>query len=247
MHNVLMRKLESFIRLSDADEIRLANAFRPSRRFAARTDIVPEGDDPSAAHVILDGWACRYKQFTDGRRQIISLLLPGDICDPHVFLLSRIGHAIGALTPVTVSRITGETIRDLKFSSPTLQEAFDREALATVEIQREWTVSLGRRSATERLAHLFCELHLRLAAVGLADASSCPLPLTQTDLADVLGLTSVHINRTLRDLRNTGLITLSGKRLVIEDAQGLRQLAHFDPTYLQVASGETDPLGPLHH
>lgn len=123
----------------------------------------------------------------------------------------------------------------------TLDRALEREALATAAIQREWTVSLGCRSGIERLAHLFCELRWRLGAVGLADRASCPLPLTQHDLAHTLGQTSVHINRTLQELRAQGLITLRSRRLTIHDPDRLAELAHFDPAYLHFTIGEDFP------
>ena len=232
MLNPFVRKLQALVRLPDADQYRLTEALGPARQIGARTDIIHEGDDPRVVNIVLDGWACRYRQLADGRRQIVSLLLPGDPCDPHIFLLDRMDHAIGTLTPVTLAQIPGQALLDLITRSPSLDYALHREALAAAAIQREWTVSLGCRSGAERLAHLFCELHARLAAVGLADGTSCPLPITQIDLAEAMGQTSVHINRTLQELRGAGLITLRGRQLTIHDADGLAQLAHFDPAYL---------------
>ncbi|GEP09449.1 hypothetical protein MGN01_12940 [Methylobacterium gnaphalii] len=159
-------------------------------------------------------------------------MLPGDLCDPHIFLLDRMDHTIGALTPLTVAQIPGPAFQSLVERSASLAYAFRREGLSAIAIQREWTVSLGRRSGIERLAHLFCELYWRLAAVGLTDGGSCPFPLTQNDLADVLGQTSVHINRTLQELRSMGLVALRGRRLTIHDQTGLAELAYFDPVYL---------------
>jgi CRP-like cAMP-binding protein len=244
MTNPLTRKLQCFVHLSDSDRMWLSKVLGSGRQIAARTDIVHEGDDPRGANVILDGWACRYKQFADGRRQIISLLLPGDLCDPHAFLLDKTDHAICALTPVTLAQIPGSTLQELTTRSPALDLAFHREALATAAIQREWTVSLGSRTGIERLAHLFCELHARLAAIGLADGNTCPMPITQNDLADALGQTSVHINRTLQELRGMGLITLRSRRLTIHDPDGLARLARFDPTYLHFTVSAERPVPP---
>ncbi|MDP4023899.1 Crp/Fnr family transcriptional regulator [Methylobacterium sp. NEAU 140] len=240
MDNPLARKLEHFVRLSDADHLWLAAALGPTRTVAARTDIVEEGDDPTAVFVILDGWAGRYRQLADGRRQIVALLLPGDCCDPHVFLLDRRDHAITALTTVTLARIPGPAFLDLEARSPPLQEAFRRETLITAAVQREGSVSLGRRSAIERMAHLFCELHVRLATVGLAAGNTYPMPLTQVDLADVLGQTAVHTNRVLHDLRAENLITLERRRLTIHDPARLRELALFDPAYLHLTEHAVD-------
>ena len=232
MRDPLAWKLERYVPLSDADRLWLGEAMGPSRSVAARADLIDEGDDPHAVNVILDGWACRSRQLADGRRQIASFLLPGDPCNPHIFLIDRMDHAISAVTPVVYAQIPGACMQQLTARSPNLDRAFNREALATAAIQREWTVSLGCRSGIERLAHLFCELHTRLAAVGLATDTSCPLPLTQHDLAHALGQTSVHINRTLQELRSQGVITLRSRRLTIHDAKRLAHLAHFDPAYL---------------
>ena len=236
MDTPLSRKLKNFVPLTAADRDMLAEVLEPPRMIEPRADIVEEGEDPRAVNVVMSGWACRYRQFEDGRRQIISLLLPGDCCDPHIFLLDRRDHAIGALTQVAIARIPGAALVDLTSRNPALDLAFHREELASAAIQREWTVSLGRRSGVERLAHLFCELHVRLAAVGLADGTSCPMPLTQPDLADALGQTTVHINRTLQDVRAARLLSLKSRRLTLLDPEGLRRLAKFNPSYLHLRS-----------
>jgi CRP-like cAMP-binding protein len=240
--NPLVRKLERYVHLSEADRLCLTDSLGPERVVAARTDIIHEGDDPRAVNVIVEGWACRYRQFANGRRQIVSLLLPGDPCDPHVFLLDEMDHTIGAITPVVLSQIPGAALQAATARSPRLDLAFHREALATASIQREWTVSLGSRTGIERLAHLFCELHARLAAVGLADGNTCPMPITQNDLGDAMGQTSVHINRTLQELRGMGLITLRGRRLTIHNPGALARLAHFDSAYLHLTVDAGRPV-----
>jgi CRP-like cAMP-binding protein len=239
--NPLVHKLDCYVRLTEADRLCLVDALGPGRLIAARTDIIHEGDDPRAINVILDGWACRYRQFANGRRQIVALLLPGDTCDPHVFLLDEMDHTIGAITPVLLGQITGAAFQDMTDRSPDLDLAFHRETLATAAVQREWTISLGSRTGIERLAHLFCELHARLAAVGLTVGDTCPMPITQNDLGDAMGQTSVHINRTLQELRGLGLITLRSRRLTIHDPAALARLAHFDTAYLHMTAGS----GPL--
>ena len=236
MPNPLARKLERYVRLSEADHMWLADPLTTGRQIAARTDIIHEGDDPRAVNVVLEGWACRYRQLLDGRRQIVAFLLPGDPCDPHAFLLDAMDHTIGAITPVLLGQISGTALQAMTVRSTQLDMAFHREALATAAIQREWTVSLGCRTGIERLAHLFCELHARLAAVGLADGNTCPMPITQGDLADAMGQTSVHINRTLQEMRGLGLITLRSRRLTIHDPAALAQLGLFDPAYLHLTA-----------
>jgi CRP-like cAMP-binding protein len=232
LHNPLARKLHHFIRLSDDDRRRLAEVLPPAREIAARKDILEEGTDPRAVNVVLAGWACRYRQLPNGNRQIVSLLLPGDPCDMQVFRLNKVHHSIGALTSVSLAQIPGAAVKHLMATSQTLEEAFFRERLAASAIQHEWTVSLGRRTALERLAHLLCEIHIRLDAVGLVDEATCAMPITQVDLSDILGQTPVHTNRTLRELRELGLITLKSRRLTILDHDKLRALAMFEPAYV---------------
>ena len=236
MDNPFVRKMERHVRLAPEDRAMLDGFARQHvRHVAARQDIEGQHGDPYHTHLILDGWACRYKQFPDGRRAIVALLLPGDIGDPFMFRRARMDHAIGALTPVTVARITPDQIGDAIRSRPAVEECLWREMLTTLAMHREWIASVGRRSAIERLAHLFCELHLRLSRVGLADETTLPMPVTQPDLADALGQTSVHINRTLKEMRTSGLIALRSRRLTIRDLDGLRERGLFDPAYLRLA------------
>lgn len=234
MENPFVRKMERHVRLAPEDRATLDSLARQHiRHVAGRQDIEGPHTDPYHTHLILDGWACRYKSFPDGRRAIMALLLPGDLCDPLVFRRARMDHAIGALTPVTVARITPDQIGDAVRGRPAIKEGLWREMFATTAIHREWIASVGRRSAIERLAHLFCELHVRLTWAGLAEGTTLPMPVTQPDLADTLGQTSVHINRTLKELRTGGLIALRSRRLTICDLDGLRERGLFDPAYLQ--------------
>ena len=234
--NVVFRKLQHFADLSHEDRQALESRARRVERYGSHVDVVQEGNDPRYLNLILDGWACRYKQLEDGRRQILSLFVPGDMCDPCVFLLDRMSHALATLTPATFARIPEKDVLEVMRGSAVLTRAFWLEMLVSAEVQREWTVSLGRRTATERLAHLFCELIARLRAVGLATASQCDMPITQADLGDALGLSSVHVNRTLQEMRAMKLIDLKGRRLVIHDEPALESLALFDPNYLHLQS-----------
>lgn len=232
-HN-LIRKLEGFTRLSDEDRGALVRIAQSVQHVGADRDIIHEGDSPEHVNLILDGWACRYKQLEDGRRQIISFFLPGDICDTHVFILREMDHSIGTLTPVRLAQIPRDELLDLTDQHPRIMQALWWETLVTAAIQREWTVNLGQRSAIERLAHLFCELFVRLRAVGLADGDTCPMLITQNEIADALGQTSVHVNRTLQEMRSAGLIILKSKRLTIPDMDRLQRVALFNPNYLHL-------------
>lgn len=232
MSSPLERKLQLYAPLSDIERVWLSEALRSVRYLPPHSDIAVEGEDPRVVYVLMEGWAGRCRHLADGRRQITSLLLPGDCCDPHVFLFPRRDHAITALTAVSVASIPGVVFQGLEARSPALERAFFFETMISAAIQREVAVSLGRRSGFERLAHLFCELHVRMNAVGLAQDNSCPMPLSQADLADALGQTPVHINRVLQELRGMGLISLRQRRLTIHNTQRLADLAHFDPVYL---------------
>ena len=156
------------------------------------------------------------------------------MCDPYVFLFRAMDQSIMTLTNVRYARISQDTIRALSARSQDLAEALWWDMMVSAEIQREWTVSLGRRTATERLAHLFCELVVRLEVVGLTNGHHCEMPVTQADLGDAVGLSTVHVNRTLQELRSLGLIALRGRHLTILDGDGLRRLALFNPSYLHV-------------
>ena len=234
MPSCLIRKLENFTRLSGEDKRALERLAAIVHTVDADRDIIHEGDSPGHVNLILEGWACRYKQLEDGRRQIIAYFVPGDLCDTHVFILREMDHSIGTLTPVRLVQIHRDALLDLTDRHPRITRALWWETLVTAAIQREWTVNLGQRSAMERLAHLFCELFQRLQAVGLTDGDTCPLPLTQNELADTVGQTSVHVNRTLQEMRASGLIILKGKRLTIPDLDRLQRVALFNPNYLHL-------------
>lgn len=231
----LIRKLEQFTRLSNEEsEVLLSLADHKSRRFAAREDIVREGEKPTHVNLFLDGWACRYKTLEDGRRQIIAFFVPGDLCDVNIFILKEMDHSIAPLTSVTVAEIPHDILTQITATYPRITQAFWWETLVNAAIQREWTVNLGQRTAYERMAHLLCELFFRLRAVGRTRGLTCEFPLTQADLGDTLGLSTVHVNRTLQEMRAAGLITLSGRELVIHDLDGLRRAAMFNENYLHL-------------
>lgn len=231
----LIRKMQQFTRLSEADRSTLHRATDTRRRrFRAREDIIREGDNPEVIHVMLAGWACRYKHLEDGRRQIVAFFLPGDLCDLNVFILREMDHSIGTLTDVATAEIGRDSFDALIDGHPRITQALWWESLVTIAIQREWTVNLGQRDALERVAHLLCELYFRLKSAGLAGNGSCAFPVTQSDLADASGLSVVHVNRTLQELRQAGLIRLADRKLTILDLDRLKRTAFFDSNYLHL-------------
>ena len=239
----LIARLRHFAPLSPAETEALETvvAAAGARTIHGRSDLIAEGERPRALHVMVSGWACRHKTLADGRRQIVALLVPGDLCDLDNHLLDRMDHAIGVLTTLSQVEIGHSAIRDLIAQHPgALAHALGKQMRVTTSMQREWTVNLGQRSAPERLAHLFCETMVRLRGVGLASETGCDFPLTQTDLADATGLTAVHVNRTLQQLRGAGLIALSGRVLSIPDFARLAEAAHFTADYLHMDAPRPD-------
>jgi len=229
------RKLSQFTRLGPTDRQALTMLSGDRvRRVRARDDLIRENERPTGVKLMLSGWASRYKIIEDGRRQIMAFLVPGDICDLNVFILRDMDHSVGALTTVTFADIARETIEFVMDEFPRVAQALLWDQLVAHSIQREWTINLGRRSAFERIAHLLCELFLRLRGVGLADGQSCGMPLTQADLADATGLSAVHVNRTLQELRSQNLIVLRGRELVVPDFEALQQVAGFNRNYLHL-------------
>ncbi len=231
----LIRKLNHFSKLSSQDRETLAVAAgQRVRRFDARQDISIEGEKPEVMNLIQDGWACRYKVLEDGRRQIVSFFLPGDLCDLNVFVLQELDHSIGTITPVTLSEISKQMFEELMGASPRIAQALWWESLVSAAIQREWTVNVGRRDAFERVAHLLCELFIRLRSVGMSEGDSCDFPLTQSDLGEATGLSNVHVNRVLQELRSANLIVLKQRKLTIPDLAALQHAALFNENYLHL-------------
>ena len=232
--DMLIRKLESIAALTDEERRAIKSLPVRIQNLDARQDIVHDGDQPTHCCLILDGWACRYKMLSEGKRQILSFHIPGDIPDLQSLHVPTMDHSIATLTKAVVAFIPHESLRELTARHPGLAAAFWRDTLIDAAVFREWLISMGRRSAFEHVAHLFCELYLKLQSVGLAGDHRCPMPLTQTDLADALGLTPVHINRVLQEMRGRTLITLRSRMLVIEAWDELLRVSEFNPTYLQL-------------
>jgi CRP-like cAMP-binding protein len=198
---------------------------------AGRT-IVRAGEELNYSTLLLDGLIARYKDLKNGQRQITHVHVAGDFADLHGFSLKRLDHSLLALTPCTIARAAHSRLREITERLPHLTRMMWFSTNVDAAIHREWEVSLGRRSAIQRAAHLFCELHVRLGAVGLADALEYRLAISQAELAECLGLTPVHVNRVLRELRERGLVEFRNGRVMFHDLPGLKRLAEFDPGYL---------------
>lgn len=240
MSIALVRKLETFAALSDSDRQSLRDLVSGQGKVVeARRDFAREGEIPSVMFLICEGWACRHKTLPDGRRQIVDLLVPGDLCDLNLHLLGERDHSLGAVNAVRVLEIPFAAVDRAMRESVAIARAMLRSELVVTATAREWTLNVGQRSAYERIAHVMLETFYRLQRVGMARDDAIDWPLTQVDLAEVTGLTPVHVNRTLQQLRRDGLITLSAKQLLIADMQQMQQAAMFNPNYLHFAGVET--------
>jgi CRP-like cAMP-binding protein len=233
-HEILIRRLESIGSLSGKDRNALLALSMDVQLLDNDQDAVVEGERPTSCCLLIDGFMHRYHILPDGKRQIMAIHTAGEIPDLQSLHLQRMDHTLAALNPSKVGFISHDNLRHSIRERPNLGDLFWRETLIDSAIFRQWIVSLGRRSARERLAHLLCELFVRQRAVGRAAATACELPLTQTEIADVLGLSLVHVNRTLKQLRADGLIAQEGRRLMILQWERLKEVADFDPTYLQL-------------
>lgn len=233
--NSLTLHLSAFVRLSSSDREILTKALKKRVRvLPPRHDIIREGDRPRFVNVILDGWAQRYKQLADGRRQILSFFVAGDLCDTNVFILKAMDHSLSTVTQVLLAEISQQEFREIIENSPRIAQALWWSELVTVAIQREWTTSIGQRTAYERIAHLFCEMFVRLRTIGRTESNSCDFPLTQSEIAEATGLTQVHVNRTIQEMRRDQLIELRNKRLLVFDLDRLISVAMFNPNYLHL-------------
>jgi CRP-like cAMP-binding protein len=233
-HERLIRKLESIAQVNDTERRALGSLPLRLKRYADNDDIVQQGDALSECCLVLEGFLCRYKILGRGQRQIVSFHIPGDMPDAQSLHLKVIDHSLGALASSQVAFIPHAAMNDIMRDHPRLAAAFWRDTLIDAAIFREWLCGLGRRHAYERLAHLVCELFVKYQAVGLTRDGSFELPLTQAEYGDALGLSTVHVNRSIQALRHEGLIASKGSRTRILDWEGLKKAGDFDPTYLHL-------------
>lgn len=234
--NAFANRLSKLATLSPTDLSVVARLTSRVRSFKAHSDLARE-DDPSAVLVVLSGFGCCYRQQAGGKRQNLAYLLPGDMFD-----LKRRGlDSVGALSPCRIAFIPRAAFQDVLERYPQIATAVDLATRIEEAISREWLLNLGSRSAAERIAHLFCELLARLQVVDLASAESYAFPVSQSELSATVGLSPVHVNRTLQDLRRAGLIELHGRTLQIKDGPRLRAMAGFTPDYLHAAQAEERP------
>jgi len=227
-----LAKLRARGEVSPEEEQAIRSAVSEVREYAADQLVVRAFQDQDHSTLLLDGFMCRFKDMRNGQRQITELHVAGDFVDLHSFTLKYLDHEILALTPCCAAFVPHQNLKRITEEFPRLTRLYWFSTNLDGAIHREWEVSLGRRSARARLAALFSELQIRLEIVGLADDAGYDLPLTQSDVGECLGLTNVHVNRTLRELRENGLMEFQAGRVTILDRPGLWRAGEFDPRYL---------------
>jgi CRP-like cAMP-binding protein len=234
----MLRKLEYWGALSPSDQGALLALPYTLRTIEPRQHIVREGDRATHTCVLLSGFAFRHKIVGDGGRQILSIHMTGDMIDLQNSLLGIADHSVQALTTAKVAFIPREAVVKLAFDCPAVGLALWQDTLVDGSIFREWIANVGRRDARTRLAHLLCEFALRLEAAGEGELTRWELPMTQEHLGDCTGLTSVHVNRTLKGLEEDELISRSSRSVTIENWKSLAQAGDFQSDYLHLGEAQ---------
>lgn len=227
-----LKKLRARDDVSAEEERAIRASISDVREIAADKVVVRRGQELTESLLLLDGWLARTKDLLDGQRQISELQFAGDFTDLHGFTLKRLDHNVATITPCRLAVVPHDRLREMFDRLPHLARLYWTMTNLDAAIHREWTVSLGRRSAASRMAHLFCEVLERLRLVGLTEGNSFDFPLTQQEIGECLGLTSVHVNRTLQQLRKRQLIAVENRRATILDLPALQCVGEFKADYL---------------
>lgn len=231
-HSRLIARLRAIALLSAADAARIGKLPIKLQNVPAGHDIAREGDYIDQCCMLADGYLMRHKVGAEGKRQIMSWHVPGDVPDLYSLHLNPIDHNITTLGPAVVGYIAHDALNEMLNASASLTHIYWRETLVDASIFREWVVNLGKRGALARIAHMLCELLARLRMVGLAGDGSFVFPASQIDVADATGMTPVHANRMIQQLRAKGLVAWDGAQVRIPDPAALAALAEFDDAYL---------------
>jgi CRP-like cAMP-binding protein len=233
-----LKKLRKRDDINAEEERFIRRLISHSVEVPAHKVFIRAGEPLRESTILLRGWMARAKDLPSGQRQLAELHVAGDFADLHAFTLKRLDHDVVAITPCTVGIVPQERLREMTERFPHLTRVYWFATNLDAAIHRELTLSMGRRSAISRMAHLFCELLIRLGIVGMTNGNSYEFPLTQAELAEALGLTSVHVNRTLQEMRRKGLIELGNRWVSIPDLDGLKGVAEFDDSYLYLEKRE---------
>jgi CRP-like cAMP-binding protein len=230
----LLKKLDRYGPPAAEERAALVGIMTPVRRFAAGQEVIRQYSAPKESTVLLSGMMGRLVTLGGGTQQITALQVPGDFVDLHAFLLARMDHSVVALNACEATAAPHAELRRLCDRYPRLARALWYLTIVDASIHRHWITVLGRRDSIARAAHLLCELHARLDDVGLVHDGEFELPLTQADAGDVLGVSAVHVNRVIQELRARNVVTWDRRRVQIKDWDALAAIAEFDPTYLQL-------------
>ncbi|MGN6620555.1 MAG: Crp/Fnr family transcriptional regulator [Sphingomonas sp.] len=226
--------------LGDAERAALLSLPAEAKVVGVERDFVRIGDRVDHACLVVDGLVARFAQIRNGMRSFVALHIPGDMADLHSVVAPHVTWALHALTATTILRIPHCAIRLLADRFPALAMAFWRDCVVDANVLAQWTVNISRKDALSRVAHLLAEMDARYAAIGLKAGDSYPFPVTQADLADAVGLTSVHLNRVLRRLRDDGLATKHLESVTVSNRPALARAGEFDPAYLQLDCDDRD-------
>jgi CRP-like cAMP-binding protein len=231
----LITKLEQHGPLSDEEKQVLQQITSRMTVYKPHEEVVPEGSTQSHSSLVLEGFAARHQHLADRKRQITAFHVPGDFMDLHSFLLKKMEDGVGALTRCKVAAVPHRDLREITKNYPYLTRVLWFTTLVDAAVHRTWMITLGRMGARERVAHFLCEMHDRLEAVDLTKEHSYELRITQQELSDAFGLTGVHVNRILQELRGEGLITSRGKTVIINDWESLQKEGQYNPDYLHLS------------
>ena len=234
MSRRLVSKLRHFAPLSAGEIDALDRLVANEKRFNQHQDIVQPGTPADGIAILLEGMACRYKLLADGRRQFLHYMVPGDLAGVELAGLKEMSNFLATFAPSRIAVVSQADIGALVEKHPRLGQVLLWCARVNEAINHEWIINLGQRTALERAAHLICELYYRLRAVGLVDGGGFSLPVTQVELADTLGLSTVHVNRTLQELRRRQLIEMRGKFVRVLDLGRLEDTGLFNRAYLRL-------------
>jgi CRP-like cAMP-binding protein len=236
--NEVMMTFEKFLmgrrrdQLTQQDLAALEGAAGEVRELPARATFILQGEPISVSTYLVEGYMCRYMDDRKGERQLVAVHIPGDFVDLHAYPLKYLDHDIATITACRIAQVPHSRLNTIMAERPGMAKLLWFSTLLDAAMHREWIFRLGRLPAIQRLGHFLSEVEVRLRAVGLSDGTAFALPMTQTDLAETCGMTAVHVNRMLRELRERGLVQMQGGAVHIMDRPGLYRLSEFDPGYL---------------
>lgn len=229
-----VQRLGALSALSEDDVAALLTLRGDLARLRGNVDIVSPGESFDHACLVVNGIVARFVQLNDGSRQFTAFHLPGDIADIHRVATRAAGSALQTLSTATVVRVAAQDLKRIALASPTITQAFWAYAAVDAAVLTQWAVNVGRRDAKSRMAHFLCEIGVRSESCGLGSRDEFILDASQAQLGDALGLTSVHVNRTLKALRESKLLSIDGRIVRITNWLSLAAMGDFDPAYLQI-------------